>query len=288
MSVDIFKLNPNSDEDSVYLLCIIIFQILYWCFKIFIFPVLFKFKNKLPHIHNFLKHFGQDNKFRIKIFLLVVLLDLISNVTYDICTKQPIFTSNIFTNITIGGATINSYICFFIWFIFKNTDKRYHINTTNLITRPQIQEILFFVLVNILLFLPPLTHTTISMIIEQIFLKMCNYNIFENKSTIILIIQFIYWVYQISILTILYNCKKTFPHISYFLTLFATNKSVRKSFFIFILSLNLLVNIFTCDTFNVAFFLMEFILKFVFTGLGMFFPYLTFWLWFGVKNLKNK
>ena len=40
--------------------------------------------------------------------------------------------------------------------------------------------------------------------------------------------------------------------------------------------------------FNVAFFLMEFILKFVFTGLGMFFPYLTFWLWFGVKNLKNK
>ena len=66
----------DKDGDFYFILWILLLYLIYIFFKLFLFSILYKLKNKLPYIHSFLKNFLDDKKTTVKILKISFLFDI--------------------------------------------------------------------------------------------------------------------------------------------------------------------------------------------------------------------
>ena len=71
---DIISYDKNGD--FYFILWILLLYLIYIFFKLFLFSILYKLKNKLPYIHSFLKNFLDDKKTTVKILKISFLFDI--------------------------------------------------------------------------------------------------------------------------------------------------------------------------------------------------------------------
>lgn len=131
----------NEDGDFYFILWIFLFYIIYIFLKLFLFPILYKLKNKLSYIQAFLRNFFEDKKTTHKILKISFMFDVImfAVTTFSIWFKfknpddfwitlmqgnlfegliEALFTTFIIYLFLLGGVT-TSYIVFLLIYKYK-------------------------------------------------------------------------------------------------------------------------------------------------------------------------
>ena len=124
LSVHLHHADPFGEQDRWYVIWIFLLTLFYWLLKLFLFPVIYKFKIFFPYTHNILAGFLTERQCLISLIKKVVILDIsililttglfgiigiIGIISFD---ELPFLIFGLY--LVHGGGALTAYLIFFV------------------------------------------------------------------------------------------------------------------------------------------------------------------------------